>query len=164
MILLFIKYFLHIQIAPNIPKCRPDDGVCLSRVLTQLLQNYRGNLICLISKDFVANYLLLFKMFSEYPELNLPDLQLYQPRQTWTSQSVGYEALKFIRYTAHASDLSIYGINNLQVHQIKYVYDSLLIEKIETVKLFLFFSTQRHRTMSKLYQYLFGNIDSMVEI
>lgn len=67
---------------------------------------------------------------TDFPELNLPDLKLYMPRQTWISHTPSYEPLKFITYTGHASDISIYGIDNLRVKKIEYVYVNFITGQI----------------------------------
>lgn len=60
------------------------------------------------------------KPISDYSDLSMPDSQLCQPRKTWTTKRRDYDSLKILSYISHNSDISIYGVNNVQIHQFRY--------------------------------------------
>lgn len=78
------------------------------------------------------------QFFTDFPELNLPDLKLYMPRQTWISHTPSYDLLKFFTYTAHASEISLYGIDNLRVNKIEYLYVNFIARNIWSDEIYSF--------------------------
>lgn len=55
----------------------------------------------------------------DYPELNIPDLEHYQPRQTWTLETS--DSLHLLSFTGHNYDISLYGLNTFQMLEFRYV-------------------------------------------
>lgn len=93
-------------------------------------------------------------LFLEYPDFNIPKLDPFKMKKPSVLRTRNPSSP--ISLVIHNSNVTIYGLNNIEIKQIKYVYSLhliSLISKIYTTEIPLFiFAFQGFRTGSKTYE------------
>lgn len=57
--------------------------------------------------------------YTEYTELNVPNLNPYKLKDPWVLSTAGTKST--INFEAHLKNIQIYGLNKLEIDQIKFV-------------------------------------------
>lgn len=124
----------------NSPKChsKSDDGECVANYLNDIILRRNGRFLLHLQHIYLSIYLItefIFSLFSEFHELNIPSFNPYKlqnPRSLYT-----LNPKLPINYVCRHMDVSIYGLEDMKVNQIKYadyiIYNYSILKPIRCI-------------------------------